>query len=366
MSLMWDVNDSDVYLNYLPWHHSFGGLFERFMTLYNGCELCLDDSFGKDLDRLIENWKAFDPSIFFSVPRVHDLLVSRCQQQHEVADVVFGGRLRWVLTAGAALPARVEAVYREHDIPVLEAWGLTESSPCVTATTRDDVWQSGYVGTPLPGVFVRVDSEQEILVKGPNVMEGYLDDEENTAHVISEDGWLRTGDLGEFTRNGLRVFGRKDGTFKLTTGEKVQPLRVETVLVNESPYVNQAVVVGSGEDYVGALIYPDLPNLRSWAAGHDVASDQLLTHPAVRQLYASELARVDPLVEIKYQRVRRAVLADREPSAENGELTPSGKLMRKVVLNNFKDKIEALFATDPSAEIIQVQEQPQRTVPSET
>jgi long-chain acyl-CoA synthetase len=335
------------------------------MTLYNGCELCLDDSRGKDIDRLIENWKVFNPTIFFSVPRVHDLLVGKCKEDPGTAEIIFGGRLRWVLSAGAALPAHVEAAYREHQVPVLEAWGLTETSPCVTATTKDSSWQSGYVGIPLPGVAVRIDSEQEILVKGPNVMEGYLDDEENTAHVISEDGWFRTGDLGEFTKDGLRTFGRKDGTFKLTTGEKVQPLRVETALVNESPYISQAVVVGSGRDYVGVLLYPDRRNLEFWAANHDVTSDQLPDDPRVRELYALELERINPMIEIKYQRVRRAVLADREPSLDSGELTPSGKLVRKIVLNNFKNKIDALFAPKPSAEIIQVQQESQRTVTSE-
>jgi long-chain acyl-CoA synthetase len=341
-------------MNYLPWHHSFGGLFERFMTLYNGCELCLDDSRGKDIDRLIENWKQFDPSIFFSVPRVHDLLVSCCRQRRDVADIVFGGRLRFVFTAGAALPAHVEAAYRERGITVLEGWGLTETAPCVTATTKESAWQTGYVGLPLPGVRIRIDGEQEILVKGPNVMEGYLDDEEATANVLTEDGWFHTGDLGEFTRNGLRLLGRKDGTFKLTTGEKTHPLRIETTLVNESPYISQAVALGSGKDFVGALIYPDFARLRAWATEHQVASDHLLEDPAVRNLYAGELRRVNPLIETKYERVRRAVLADREPTLDNGELTPSGKLVRKAVLSNFKNAVEALFASRPSAEVIEV------------
>ncbi len=365
MSLMWDLNENDVYMNYLPWHHSFGGLFERFMSLYNGCELCLDDSRGKDIDRLIENWKVFQPTVFFSVPRVHDLLVGKCKQDDELAEMVLHGRLRFVMTAGASLPAHVEAVYREHNVPVREAWGLTESSPCVTATTLDSAWKSGYVGIPLPGVKIRIDSEQEILVKGPNVMDGYLDDEENTAHVISEDGWLRTGDLGEFTKDGLRVWGRKDGTFKLTTGEKVHPLRVETVLANESPYISQVVALGSGKDYVGALIYPDRENLGAWAADNNVPPDRLLTDPAVLDLYASEFERINPLIEVKYQRIRRAVLADREPSLENGELTPSGKLMRKAVLNSYKSKIDVLFTPEPSADVIQVQKESQRMVTSE-
>ena len=365
MSLMWDVSDNDVYMNYLPWHHSFGGLFERYMTLYNGCELCLDDSRGKDTERLIENWKVYRPTIFFSVPRVHDLLVTRCRQDPQVAGAVLGDRLRFVFTAGAALPAHVEAAYSERGIPVLEGWGLTETGPCVTATTKDSGWQSGYVGLPLPGVSVRIDSEQEILVKGPNVMEGYLDDEEATAHVLTEDGWLRTGDIGEFTTDGLRIRGRKDGTFKLTTGEKVHPLRVETLLVNESPYINQAIALGSGRDFVAVLIYPDFTQLGAWAAEHGVPPDRLLTDPAVHKLYATEIARINPQVEIKYERVRRAALAGRGPSLDNGELTPSGKLVRKIVLDNFKDKIAALFEPHPSAEVIEVQPETRRMVTSE-
>ncbi|MCK4341394.1 MAG: AMP-binding protein, partial [Phycisphaerae bacterium] len=365
MSLMWDLNENDVLMNYLPWHHSFGGLFERFMTLYNGCELCLDDSRGKDLERLIDNWKAYDPSVFFSVPRVHDLLVTRCREDPQIDKIIFGGRLRFIFTAGAALPAHVEAAYRAHKIHVLEGWGLTETGPCVTATTKDSEWKSGYVGIPLPGCIVRIDSEQEILVKGPNVMEGYLDDEEATAHVLTEDGWFHTGDLGEFTKNGLRILGRKDGTFKLTTGEKIRPHRLEMLLTNESPYINQCVALGSGKDMVGVLIYPDFSSLREWAARHDIPADNMLDDPAVRELYAAEIERINPLVEIKYERVRRAVLAERGPSMDNGELTPSGKLVRKVVMENFKDQVAALFAPQPPAEVIQVKQESQRTVASE-
>jgi long-subunit acyl-CoA synthetase (AMP-forming) len=365
MSLMWDVSEDDVYMNYLPWHHSFGGLFERFMTLYNGCELCLDDSRGKNIDRLIENWKAFDPSIFFSVPRVHDLLVSKCDESSEVAEFVFGGRLRFVFTAGASLPAHVAEAYRERDIPVLEGWGLTETGPCVTATTKESGWESGVVGQPLPGVSVRIDSEGEIQVKGPNVMEGYLDNEEDTAHVMTDDGWFRTGDLGDFSKSGLRILGRKDGTYKLTTGEKVHPLRIEMVLVNESPYISQAVALGSGKDYVGVLVYPDRGHLLEWAKRHGVAEDQLLVDPAVQELYAAEIERINPMIEIKYERVKRAVLAEREPSLENGELTPSGKLMRKRVLENFRKKVEALFADPTPDEVIMVEQESQRTVASE-
>ncbi len=355
ISLLWDVDEHDATLSYLPWHHSFGGLFERMLTLYSGCEMCLDDSRGRDIDRMIENWKAYKPSMFFSVPRVHDQLITRCRDHAEATEVVFGGRLRFVFTAGAPLPAHVEAAYRAHDIPVLEGWGLTETSPCVTMTTRDRSWQSGCVGFPIPGVTVRIDSDQEILVKGPNVMEGYLDDAEATTHVIDKDGWFHTGDLGEFTSDGLRIFGRMDGAFKLTTGEKVHPQKIENVLVNESPYISLAMVLGSGKDFVAAIIWPNFSNLDQWAKEQKISADRLVDQPAVRALFATELRRLNMLIDVKYQRVRRAMLADHEPSLADAELTPSGKLVRTAVLNRYSETIAAMFSEHPSEEVIETQ-----------
>ncbi len=354
MSLIWDVNENDVFLNYLPWHHSFGGLFERFMSLYTGAELCLDEGRGKDIDRLIKNWEAFEPTVFFSIPRVHDMLVARSTESGDAEEIIWGGRLRLAFTAGAPLPGHVEAAYREHGIPILEGWGLIEAAPCVTVCTTDRAWRRGCVGFPLPGVKIRINHNQEILAKGPNVMEGYLHDEEATAHMLTEDGWLRTGDLGEITPDGLRLLGRKDGTFKLTTGEKVHPPRIETVLVNESPYISEAVVVGAGKDFVSALIYPDFATLELWLKKRHVPLDQALTDPAVHELYASEIARINPLIDYKFQQVRRATVAQRMPSLDNGELTPSGKLVRKTIISNFKAQIDALFEAEPPPEVIEI------------
>jgi long-chain acyl-CoA synthetase len=264
--------------------------------------------------------------------------------------------LRFVFRAGAPLPAAVETAYRQRSIPVLEGWGLTETSPCVTLRALDAPWRNGVVGTPIPGVTIRIDSDQEILVRGTNVMRGYLHDEDANARVLSEDGWFRTGDLGEYTPAGLRIYGRKDGAFKLTTGEKVHPQRVETVLVNESPYIAEAVAVGSGKDFVGALLFPDFARLREWAARNGVSGDRTTTHPAVRALYADELRRINPFIEVKYQRIRRAVLADQEPSAARGEVTPSGKLVRRAICDTYKRSIDALFAQEPTDDVIEVNE----------
>ena len=356
LSLLWKVDEEDAFMSYLPWHHSFGGLFERFMTLYRGCELCLDDSRGRDTKRMLDNWRAFKPSIFFSVPRVHEMLLVACRENKEIDAMVFGGRLRLVFTAGAALPAPVEAQYRDRKIPVYEGWGLTETSPCVTVTDPTSEWRSGYVGFPIPGVTVRVDGDQEVLVKGANVMTGYLDDEDATSRVIDEDGWFHTGDLGEFTPYGLRIFGRRDGAFKLTTGEKVHPQRVESTLVNESPFISTAVVVGNGKNFVGSLIYPNFSRLKEWAQERGMTTGSLTEEPEVRALFAAEIDRVNPKIEVKYQRVRRVVLADRAPSLERGELTPSAKIVRARVFDSFKHEFDELFKPSPSEWVIEIME----------
>ncbi len=361
LSLIWDVGEHDIFLTYLPWHHSFGALFERFMSLYTGAQICLSDSQGSDTDRLIENWKLFDPTIFFSVPRVHDMLITRCREDTKVERVVFGGRLRFVFTAAASLPAHVESAYREHRIGVREGWGLTETSPCAAITSGTEAWRSGFVGFPIPGVSIRIDASQEILIKGPNVMLGYYEDEEATAHVIDADGWFRTGDLGEFTPDGLKILGRKDGTFKLTTGEKVLTQRIENTITNESPFVRQAVVVGSGKDYVGAIIYPDRSRLKEWIASRGITASSAQEGKAIKELFASELERINPMLEQSYTRIRRLILANREPSLEKGELTPSAKIVRKKVLDVFRSELEEMFETNPGESVIEVRtEKPQR------
>jgi long-subunit acyl-CoA synthetase (AMP-forming) len=336
------------------------------MTLYSGCELCLDDSRGRNIDRLIENWLAFKPTLFFSVPRVHEAVLNHCREHPEVERTILGGRLRFVFTAGAPLPAKIEAIYRRHEIPVLEGWGLTETSPCVTCTTAGSSWQSGYVGTPIPGVKIRIDTNQEILVKGPNVMLGYLDDEEATSHVITEEGWFRTGDLGEFTPDGLRILGRKDRTFKLTNGEKVHPLRLENLLCGESPYISQALVLGSGESFVGALLYLDFNRLREWIAQQGLPSEGCTETPEVRELLACEVERINGQIKVKYQRIRRVILADRDPTLERGELTPSGKIVRKTVIDIYKKKIDALFEPDVAPNVIDITHESKKKVACES
>ncbi|MBI6546707.1 MAG: AMP-binding protein, partial [Cyanobacteria bacterium NC_groundwater_1444_Ag_S-0.65um_54_12] len=181
LTLLWRIKAGDVFLSYLPWHHSFGGLFERFTALCSGALLCLDDSYGRDIARMIHNWQEIKPTHFFSVPKIFNALVTEARLDPRIDRVLFHPGLKFVFTAAAPLPADCSDYFANKGIPVLEGWGLTETSPCVTLTAPDMERLSSIVGRPIPGVEVLVAENSEILVRGPNVMSGYYQDPERTA-----------------------------------------------------------------------------------------------------------------------------------------------------------------------------------------
>ena len=180
------------FLCYLPWHHSFGGLFERFFALHSGGCLAIDDSWGRNTDRLLENFSEIRPHVYFSVPKVYQEIVSKIMVNPELERSFFIPELKFVFTAAAPLPMSVSSVFKSRGVPVVEGWGLTETSPCCTLTDLSVDRAPGLVGSPIPGVEIRLDEDGEILVRGPNVMRGYVDQPEATAEVLDAEGWFRT------------------------------------------------------------------------------------------------------------------------------------------------------------------------------
>lgn len=342
----WDVGPDDRLLSYLPWHHSFGGIFERFLALTSGACLTIDDSFGKDLPRLIENFRAVQPTVYFSTPRIYQELVSAAQNDPEVEDQLIHDGLKFVFTAAAPLPRDVSDYFEKKGIPVVEGWGLTETSPCCTITPLESGRKPGSVGYPLAGVEVEVAEDGEILVRGPNVMLHYHKDAERTAARIDSEAWLHTGDLGEIGPDGLKIKGRKDGVFKLTNGEKVSSQAVELALVGGCRHIKAAVAVGSGRDYVVALVVPDFANLKVWAAahGHDSQSDSWLQNSAIIELLVAELSEANTAVTPKYARIGGVIVIPRDLELGRGELTPSTKTVRPQVIANFAAQIDELYA----------------------
>ncbi|MBT3786263.1 AMP-binding protein [bacterium] len=343
---LWNLGPADRFLCYLPWHHSFGGLFERFRALYSGATLCLDDSYGRDLQRLIENFKAIKPTVYFSAPRIYQALVTEAKHDPSVESELIHKELKFVFTAAAPLPTDVSQYFRDKGIPVVEGWGLTETSPCCTITSLKSKPLNSVVGHPMPGIELRICESGEILVKGPNVMLGYYKDPERSARILDKSGWLHTGDLGELSDKGLKLKGRQDGVFKLANGEKVSSHLIETELVNSNDYIDSAVAIGVGRNYVCALLFPNFKNLSSWAKEQGIKDTEiasLLKSDAVRTLLAQEIEEVNKRLTEKYARIRAAVVVGRPLSLERSELTPSLKVVRSRVEEHFSPTIHTLY-----------------------
>ncbi|MBI4055393.1 MAG: long-chain fatty acid--CoA ligase [Elusimicrobia bacterium] len=345
MGLLWNLGPEDRFLSYLPWHHSFGGIFELFAALYCGALLTLDESYGKDIPLLIENFKKTRPTIYFSVPSIYQALVAEARRSESLEREIFHPELKFIFTAAAPLPSHLSDYFKTKGIPVVEGWGLTETSPCVTVTPPRRERKTGAVGVPIPGDEVKLTPLGEILVRGPNVMLGYHKDPDLTSRVLEPDGWFHTGDFGEISPDGLVLKCRMDGMFKLTTGQMVISQDVENALI-ASPLVKHAIVFGSGESFVGAVLFPAFPVLRQAARDLGIAPSTdslLLKQPRIRQMLRSQVQKAAQSVPEKYARPKAFILAEEEPSLKNGELTPTLKVVKPRVLKNYAPLIRAIF-----------------------
>src|SRR5438477_5815222 len=363
ISAMWDVSDKDVFLSYLPWHHCFGALFERLMTLWHRALLVVDDSRGRDLDRLYTNFFDVRPTIYFGVPRVYNAMIARAQNDATARDALKG--LRFAFSAAAAISEPAFRFFEsELGVPVLEGWGLTETSPCATITRRSDPKRApGVVGHPLPGTSVRLDpvpefpGRGEILVKGPQVMKAYHRRPEETARVV-EAGRLRSGDLGEWTEHGIKLSGRIDGVFKLENGEKVSAGEVEARILAATPLLEQAVVLGSGQPFVTALCWLSPAAARRWLEERqlDAPADlaPLASVPELRRAIVEALQAANLLASSHFERVRRVALVPEVPALETGELTPTLKMVRSVSSARHAALITSMREERPHSQVLEI------------
>ena len=358
---VWDVTERDVFLSYLPWHHCFGALFERLMALWNRSLLILDDSRGRDLDRLFVNFFDAKPTIYFGVPRVYNGMIARARQDEKVRAALKA--LRFAFSAAAPISEPAFKFFEELGVPVLEGWGLTETSPCATITRRQDPKRApGVVGFPLPGTRVQLDpipelpGRGEILVQGPQVMRGYHKKPEETARVLSPDGWLRSGDVGEWTPHGIRLGGRIDGVFKLENGEKVSAGEVEARMLAATPLLEQAVVYGISQPFVTALcwIAPAAAQRFLQDLGVEAAPADLTQSPELRRAIVEALQAANLLSSVHYERVRRIALVPETPSLETGELTPTMKMVRAVSTDRHAALIAAMQKDAPHPQVLEI------------
>lgn len=343
LKTLWNPEPGMRFLCYLPWHHSFGGLFERFFVLHSGGCLAIDDSWGKDVDKLFRNFEKIKPHIYFSVPKVYQEIVARVLTSKEAEKTFFHKDLKFVFTAAAPLPLSTSEVFSRNNIPVIEGWGLTETSPCCTLTDLSVGRKPGVVGFPIPDVEIKLD-EDEILVRGPNVMKGYFKLPEKTSEILDKNGWFRTGDLGKMTADGLKILSRKDRVFKLSNGAKVFPTDIEESIRTKCKLIKYIYVFGSGLNQPCALIFPNYELVSARRTG---SQDEpgCVNPPSLKDLancLHDCLRKVNREMVVKSERIGTAVIINRELCIERNELTPSFKLVPKKVEERYGNYIQCL------------------------
>ncbi|HJM69322.1 MAG: AMP-binding protein [Candidatus Neomarinimicrobiota bacterium] len=348
MKVLWNLKSTDRFLSYLPWHHSFGGIYEKYSAICNGAVFSLDNSYGKDINQLISNWRKVKPTVFFSVPRIYQALATLMRQSVEMEKLIFHDELRFIFTAAAPLPKHISDIFASKNVPVYEGWGLTETSPCCTVTNPDLFRSPGVVGKPIPGVSLQLSEEGEILVKGPNVMSGYYHNTEETENVFLPDGWFRTGDVGEINETGLKLISRIDRIFKLSNAEKVIPTEIENILYKDCAYMAHAFVTGSGKDYPVVLVFPNKGMFNESPDPSQLMEGCKCPKNLDEYFHCLKncLVNWNDSIETKYSILKKAQILDYELSIENEELTPSMKLAPNVVGRVFKAEIESLYQSN--------------------
>ncbi|MFJ8232316.1 AMP-dependent synthetase/ligase [Streptomyces sp. NPDC094448] len=275
------------------------------------------------------------------------------RSQHRIADRLvyaklreaFGGRLRVAVSGSAALSPEIGYFFAGAGIHILEGYGLTESS-AVNFVNRHGSYRTGTVGKPLPGLEVRIADDGEILLRGPAIMEGYHRQPGQTAEVLEEDGWLRTGDLGELSADGyLTITDRKKDLIKTSGGKYIAPTEVEIQLKAICPFVSNVVVIGADRNYCTALIALDEPAVLGWAAEHGLEGStyaEVLAAPATREMISGYVDRLNQGLQ-RWQTVKKFRLLPRDLDVEHGDLTPSMKLKRPAVEREFQHLVEEMY-----------------------
>jgi len=257
-----------------------------------------------------------------------------------------GGNLKVIASAGAALQTRLNRIFWAAGIPVLEGYGLTETSPVVSLSNFEkNSVKFGTVGPIIQGVTVKIAHDNEILCKGAGIMKGYYKEPELTAMAIDKDGWFHTGDQGKIEPNGhLKITGRKKEIFKTSFGKYVSPEMIENRF-KESPFIDALMVVGENQKYAAAIIVPDFSHLRAWCEIKGVPytnNREIVALERIRKRYHKEIHKFNKHLGATEQ-IKAFDILDTEWTVDSGELTATLKLRRTFINNKYKSNIEKLF-----------------------
>jgi long-chain acyl-CoA synthetase len=377
----------DSALSVLPLSH----VLERvamYMYLFHG----MAAYFGESIEAIGQNLREVKPTIFVGVPRIFEKIFARVKDKsaeqgrlnlaflnwavtvakewarlstrhkkipallelkRRLADkLVFsrlrnalGGRIRLLISGGAALPEELGLIYIGAGLPIVQGYGLTETSPVITSGVMEDN-RVGTVGRPIKNVEVRLASDGEIETRGPNVMRGYYNKPEQTRAVFTEDGWFKTGDIGTLDEDGfLSITDRKKELFKTSGGKYIAPQPIEQ-MIKGSRFVNQVVLIGNGRRFAAALIVPDWERVESYVQLKGIKANnhaELCKNPRLIDLFERQVAGLTTDLP-QYERVKKVALLENELTIDGGELTPTLKVKRRVVDEKYRGVIDALYA----------------------
>jgi long-chain acyl-CoA synthetase len=376
----------DTLLSFLPLCHSFERMAGYYTALACGATVAYAESTETVRDNLLE----VHPTVVTTVPRLFERIYGRMMKQidsspavrqkifhwavsvgreyakarktgsvsqllktqHAIAErLVFsklqqrtGGRIRFFVSGGAALAKELGEFFEAVGITIIEGYGLTETSPALTINRVDD-YKFGTVGKPIPGVEIKVADDGEILARGPNIMKGYYNNPQATAEVIDKDGWFHTGDVGMFDPEGhLKITDRKKHLFVSSGGKNIAPTPIENLFL-QSKYIDQFVLIGDGKMFLTALIVPEFEILKEHAKrlGITFSTDSDLTQlDQIRKIYEKEIQALQKDLPT-YERVRRFELLPGQLTVENGEITPTLKVRRRVVETRYAALIDRMY-----------------------
>ncbi|MBN2482408.1 MAG: long-chain fatty acid--CoA ligase [Bacteroidales bacterium] len=386
ISEVYDFNHTHRTLSFLPISH----VFERTINYYFQ-SVGISVYYAENLGTIAENLKEVQPHLFISVPRLlertYDKIISKGRELTGIKKRIFfwavnlgmkyripggnsalykirlkladklvfskwrealGGKVQLIVVGGAALQPRLAIIFNAAGIPVVEGYGLTESSPVIAANRKPETGdlRVGTVGPAIPGVEIRIADDGEILCKGPNIMLGYYNHPGLTREVIDKEGWLHTGDIGMLVEDRyLKITDRKKEMFKLSSGKYIAPQIIENKL-KESMFIEQVMVIGENQKFASAIISPDFPFLHNWSSMHNISfqdNKELIQNPDVIARYQKEVSEINKHMG-QTEQIKRFRLVHEEWNQDTGELSPTLKLRRKILAEKYADLIREIFS----------------------
>jgi len=380
------VNETDSFLSFLPLSHVFERMAGYYFPMSVGAAVC----YARDMTTVGEDLLRARPTVMISVPRLFEKIHARImdtvdtgpklkqrifawalvvgaelaelRQRGEkpagmlavkvaIADrLVYGrirqktgGRLKFMVSGGAPLARYLGDFFLGAGLRIVEGYGLTESSPVITANTLER-FRFGTVGMPFPGVEVNIALDGEILARGPNIMKGYYNNPEATAEALV-DGWLHTGDIGHIDAQGfLRITDRKKNIIVTSGGKNVAPQPIEKLLCS-SPLIEQCMLIGDRRNFISALIVPNFERLQAQigSQARALSTEEIAEHPEVYQRIEQEIRSLSTDLA-RHEQVRRFVVLGNEFSIDAGELTPKLEVKRHFVVGKYHDLIEQMYS----------------------